>query len=160
LGKINDIYAQMMADNGYGWDHINSHRITIREVVIIASMIERESAAESESYTISSVIYNRLSSPSFPRLEIDATVVYALGGKTDPLTYEDLRIDSPYNTYLYAGLPVGPISNPGRDSLNAAMNPEDTSYYFYALNPDTNRHHFSRTKAEHEAFLDSIEDDE
>ena len=66
-------------------------------------------------------------------------------------TDADREIDSPYNTYLYQGLPAGPISNPGMESLYAAMNPNDTSYYYYVLNPETGRHDFSRTYAEHQA---------
>ncbi len=130
---------------------------TIRDVIIIASMIEKETASNSESFNISSVIYNRLTHPDkYPYLNIDATIVYALGGKTD-LTAEDLKIDDPYNTYLYKGLPPGPISSPGQNSIAAALDPADTGYYYYALNPKTERHHFSKTLAEHEAFLAAIE---
>ena len=65
-------------------------------------------------------------------------------------TAADREIDSPYNTYLYPGLPAGPISNPGMEALTAAMEPEDTNYYYYVLNPETNQHEFSRTYAEHQ----------
>ena len=133
---------------------------TIREVVIIASMIEKESASDLESYTVSSVIYNRLADPSeYPYLNIDATIVYALGGKAD-LTEEDLKVDSPYNTYTNKGLPPGPISSPSQNSLAAALGPEDTDYYYYAFDPSTGAHHFSRTYEEHMAFLATLKDDE
>lgn len=133
---------------------------TIREVVIIASMIEKEAANDLESFTVSSVIYNRLrNADAYPYLNIDATIVYALGGKAD-LTEEDLQVDSPYNTYTNKGLPPGPISNPSQNSIAAALDPEDTNYYFYAFDPSTQEHHFSSTYAEHQAFLDSLKEDE
>jgi UPF0755 protein len=141
---------------------------TIRDVIIIASMIEKETANIPESFTISSVIYNRLNNSSeFPFLNIDATIVYALGGKSD-LTEEDLKIDSPYNTYTNKGLPPGPISNPSQNSIAAALDPEETldengkriKYYYYALDPSTNEHHFSKTYKEHQAFLDSLKEAE
>lgn len=157
-------FSQMMLEKGYDEEYIASHQLTIREIVIIASMIEKESAGASDSYRIAAVIYNRLTNPEYLYLNIDATIVYALGGKTDPLTLEDLQIDSPYNTYIYAGLPAGPISNPGRQSLYAALEPyPDTmeadyySFYYYALDPETGEHHFSSTYEEHEAFLATID---
>ena len=149
---------------------------TIREIIIIASMIEKESASSSESFTVSSVIFNRLAKPTeYPYLNIDATIVYALDGKTE-LTKEDLAIDHPYNTYINKGLPPGPISNPSQNSIAAALTPEETYekdengdlildkngdpkrvyYYYYALNPATNLHKFSKTLKEHEAFLESL----
>lgn len=133
---------------------------TIRDVVIIASMIEKETANPLESFTVSSVIYNRLNKPSeYPYLNIDATIVYALNGKTD-LTQEDLKIDHPYNTYTNKGLTPGPISNPSQNSLAAALDPEDTDYYYYAFDPSTKEHHFSKTYKDHQDFLASLEDEE
>lgn len=133
--------------------------LTVKDVVTVASMIEKETAYSGESPTIASVIYNRLSDPyNYPKLQIDATVVYALGGKND-LTSDDLKFDSPYNTYLYDGLPPGAISNPGAFSLKAALNPADTDYRFYALDPTAEypQHKFFKTLKEHEAFLKSLE---
>lgn len=159
LGVINEILAEKMRANGLSEEYISQHAITIREVVIIASMIEEEAANASEGYTISSVIYNRLTNPvEHPYLNIDAALVYATG-KT-ALTEEDKSFDSPYNTYLYPGLIPGPISNPSRASLYAALDPSDTNYYFYAYNPETYVHHFSETYAEHQAFLDSLPKEE
>ena len=126
---------------------------SLHDIVTIASMIEKET--DSTDYeVISSVIYNRLENPSAETvgyLQVDATLVYLNGGKVPTLA--DRAIDSPYNTYLYQGLPAGPISNPGMRSLLAAMNPDDTNYFFYVLNPETKRHEFSRTYAEHEALV-------
>ena len=127
---------------------------TVREITIVASLIEKESAAPGESPDIAGVIYNRLfnwgSNP--PYLNIDASIVYALGGKTD-LTREDLQTDHPYNTYTNTGLTPGPISNPGLASLQAALNPEKHNYYFYVLNPATGMHQFSTTNEEHNAYV-------
>ncbi len=130
---------------------------SLHEVIIIASMIEKESASVEESYTVASVIYNRLKNSSkYPYLNIDATLVYALG-KND-ITPEDTKVDHPYNTYKYPGLTPGPISNPSQNSIAAALDPENTDYYFYALDPSTNKHHFSKTYEEHLKFLNSLED--
>ncbi|MBQ7231597.1 MAG: endolytic transglycosylase MltG [Oscillospiraceae bacterium] len=131
---------------------------SVRDVVIVASMIEKESANAEESPRIASVIYNRLfdwgGNPAY--LNIDASIVYALGGKTE-LTAEDLRTDHPYNTYTNIGLTPGPIANPGLASLKAALNPENTNYYFYVLNPATGTHKFSTTLDEHNEFIASLE---
>ena len=124
---------------------------SIHDIITIASMIEKETDGEDQA-TISSVIYNRLKNTSGGTngyLQIDATLVYINGGKVP--TEADREIDSPYNTYLYQGLPAGPISNPGMVSIYAAIHPESTSYYYYVLNPETNRHDFSRTYSEHQA---------
>lgn len=159
LDVINTILAEKMRANGLSEEYIAQHAITIREVVIIASMIEEEAANTSEGYTISSVIYNRLANPvEYPYLNIDAALVYATGNPT--LTEEHKTFDSPYNTYLYPGLIPGPISNPSRASLYAALDPANTNYYFYAYNPETYVHHFSETYAEHQAFLDSLPKEE
>ena len=158
LDKLNDRMVKEMMDKGYSRAEAEKRKYTIREVVIIASLIEKESANNLESFRVSSVIYNRLTNPNaYPKLEIDATVIYALGGKTD-LTAEDLRIDHPFNTYMYEGLPPGAICSPSQNSLAAALNPEVTEvdYYFYVLNPFTGKHYFSETRRQHEAAIEAI----
>lgn len=168
LETLNERLAEMMAANGYDEEYIADNLFTIREVVIVASMVEKESSGVDESYKISAVIYNRLTNlHDYPFLNIDATIVYALGGKDGPLTESDLQVDSPYNTYTNMGLIPGPISNPGQASLNAALDPdgwEDENgytriYYYYALNPDTGRHEFFTNQAEFERFLASLDND-
>ena len=124
---------------------------TVRDIVIIASMIERETDGTDRA-TIASVIYNRLNNTSAETvgtLGVDATLVYALGR---PITQADYTADTPYNTYTNKGLPPGPISNPGMESINAAMEPADTNYYYYALGSD-GKHQFFRTLAEQQAFI-------
>lgn len=156
LNKLNDKLEDMLRSNGYGKDYIEKNKFTVREVVIVASMIEKETANNLESYTISSVIYNRLTNPGkYPYLNIDATLVYALGGRNE-LTAQDKTIDSPYNTYKEKGLIPGPISNPSQNSLAAALQPEDTNYHYYAYNPATEEHHFTNSYKEHQDFLASL----
>ena len=132
---------------------------SLHDIVTIASMIEKETDGtnndERNDYrSIASVIYNRLENPTAETvgyLQIDATLVYINGGKVP--TQADRAIDSPYNTYLYQGLPAGPISNPGMQSLLAAMNPDKSNYYYYVLNPETKQHEYTRTYAEHDALV-------
>lgn len=152
IQTLNNHLADLMRRDGKTQDYIDSHLFTVRDVVNVASMIEKETASAEEGYTIASVIYNRLfcwhSNPAY--LNIDATIIYALNGKND-LTAEDLRVDSPYNTYTNVGLTPGPISNPGLSSLKAALEPADTNYYYYVLDPTAGTHVFATTQEEHDA---------
>ncbi len=155
LDQLNAYLAQILTSRGFSAEYIEANKMTMHKVVIVASLIEKETAAVTESYKISSVIYNRLTNPgSFPFLNIDAALVYVTGNAE--LTAEDKLLDTPYNTYLYKGLIPGPISNPSRSSLDAALDPELTNYYYYALDPETNRHHFSQTYEQHQEFLNSL----
>ena len=129
---------------------------SLQEVLTVASLIEMEAGKDTERATIASVIYNRLSSSYYPYLQVDATIQYALEERKESLTYEDLEIDSPYNTYKYTGLPPGPIANPGLASIRAALNPEDTGYYFYALNK-SGTHNFFTTQSQFDYFVNSSE---
>ena len=155
LDVLNETLADMMRGHGLSESYIEQNLFTIREVVIVASMIEKETSGDEESYFISSVIYNRLTNPGeYPYLNIDAALVYITGNS--PVTSEDLNLDTPYNTYLYKGLIPGPISNPGLASLNAALSPENTEYYYYALDPSTGAHKFFKTYKAHQNFLESL----
>lgn len=160
LELLNDELAKRWAAAGLVEEYIAQHRFGISELMTVASMIEKETAGVSESGKIASVIYNRLCKPAeYPYLNIDATVVYALGGVDHALTYDDLEIDSPYNTYKYGGLPAGPISNPGLNSITAALNPTESNYHYYALDKSTGYHHFSKNAKEHNQFLEGQKDD-
>ena len=159
IDTLNQYLADKLAARGYSEAFIEERKFTIREVVIVASMIERETANGSESYDIASVIYNRLTNPAnYPYLNIDATVLYGMGGaKIDPvtgeslpLTTEDLQADTPYNSYTRKGLIPGPISNPGRNSLNAALDPNATEYYYYVFDPSAGKHLFAVDEKQHE----------
>jgi len=157
LPVLNERLTEMMKKNGENEQYIAEHQLTLRDLLTVASMIEEETANNAESFKIASVIYNRLFSwGNTPRyLNIDASIIYALDGKTD-LTAEDMAVDSPYNTYTHTGLTPGPISNPGLASIQAALNFEDTSYYYYVLNPATGEHQFSKTYEEHQKYVEQF----
>jgi UPF0755 protein len=115
--------------------------LTEYQVVTVASLIEKEAATPDEKPLIASVIYNRMQK-DMP-LQIDATIQYALKRPKTNLSLSDLKIDSPYNTYKNEGLPPGPICSPGRESIEAALNPADTNYLYYVLEADGKKHFFS-----------------
>jgi UPF0755 protein len=117
-------------------------RMSVPQIVTIASMIEREAKVDAERPVIASVIYNRLRI-GMP-LEIDATIEYALPLHKTALSFADLAVDSPYNTYRHTGLPPTPISNPGKASLLAAFHPASTPYLYYVYK-GSGRHVFSTT---------------
>jgi UPF0755 protein len=123
--------------------------LSVREIVILATLIEKETSKPEERALVSAVFHNRLRIQM--KLDCDPTIVYALkqiGEYTGRLRYKDLKFDSPYNTYLYGGLPPGPIANPGRAALEAALFPADVDYFFFVSRNDGS-HHFSRTYREH-----------
>jgi UPF0755 protein len=143
LGAFDANFAEV------GMTRARAANLTEYDVVIIASMIDREALVPAERPIVAAVIWNRLRLDML--LQVDATIQYALG-KTKPLlTYDDLKIDSPYNTYVHRGLPPTPISNPGLAALEAAANPSTDKYLYYvARNDGTGRHYFSTT---YEQFL-------
>lgn len=120
----------------------------LQAVVTEASMIEREAKTPEDRPRIAGVLDNRLKRGM--RLDVDATVLYALGHHKDRVMLRDLNVDSPYNTYRHTGLPPGPIANPGLPSLLAALHPEPNDYLYYVARPN-GAHIFTRTIAEHEA---------
>jgi UPF0755 protein len=122
--------------------------VTVPQAVTIASLVEREAKSEVDRPKIAEVIYNRLRL-AMP-LQIDAAIEYALPEYKTRLSFADLKIDSPYNTYVHTGLPPTPIANPGRPSLDAAFHPSkgDDLYYVYC---GGGRHVFAKTLAEHQA---------
>jgi UPF0755 protein len=127
--------------------------LSVREVVTLASLVEKETAVPDERPTVSAVYQNRLRINML--LQCDPTVIYALqrDGKYDGnLTRAGLAYDSPYNTYRYAGLPPGPIAAPGRASLEAVLRPADVDYLFFVSRNDGS-HIFSRTYAEHRKYV-------
>lgn len=158
LSALNEKLAERLRSAGYDDSFVSSHMLSVYDLITVASMIEKESAGADESSNIASVIFNRLCKPAeYPYLNIDATLIYALGESRE-LTEEDKLLDSPYNTYTHTGLPAGPISNPGLTSITAALYPNDTRYYYYALDRSTGYHHFSETYDEHNQFLGTQND--
>jgi UPF0755 protein len=125
-------------------------RMTIRKVVILASLIEKEASLPDEKKLVSAVFHNRLKMGM--KLDCDPTIIYDLKEKgifKDRLHTKDLKFDTPYNTYLYRGLPPSPICNPGRGSLEAALYPAEQNYLYFVSRNDGS-HHFSRSFKEHQ----------
>lgn len=122
--------------------------MTVDEVVNLASIIQREAANSEEMPLVSSVFHNRLKSDEYPFLQSCATVQYILEERKPVLLNEDTEIDSPYNTYMYEGLPIGPIASPGIDALSAALYPADTDYYFFYAD-ENGQSVFSQTFDQH-----------
>ncbi len=131
---VHDLIVKMLDRFEITYDNIlsgYSGDLTVDELVTVASLIESEIQVESERKTAAGVIYNRLEADML--LQIDSTVQYALSTRNEVVTYDDLEVDSPYNTYMYKGLPYGPICCPGEPSLDAAVNPEDNNYIYYVV---------------------------
>ena len=143
--KMSDEIMQKVESSGY----------SLNEILTIASLIEKETDG-TDQRDIASVIYNRLQKPGETAglLQIDASLLYGLPDHTGAITNADKAVDTPYNLYLHKGLPPTAIANPGSAALKAAMDPNDTDYYYYALGTD-GKHHFSKTLSEHNAFVGS-----
>jgi UPF0755 protein len=131
--------------------------MSIRDIVTLASLVEKETSLPEEKKFVSAVFHNRLKIGM--KLDCDPTIIYALkreGKFKDRLRTKDLRLDSPYNTYLHPGLPPGPIANPGRDSLEAALYPADEKYLYFVSRNDGS-HHFSHTFREHQNAVNTYQ---
>lgn len=135
LNRFNEVWNEIVTNLD-----VEVNNDDIEKVITVASIIEKEARIDEERSIIASVIYNRMNADM--TLSIDATVLYAHGYHKDKLYYKDLEIDSPFNTYMYKGLPVGPISNPGAPSIIAALKPANTDYLFYVLENDY-EHYFT-----------------
>jgi UPF0755 protein len=123
--------------------------MSVRDVVILASLIEKETSLPEERALVSSVFHNRLRIDM--KLDCDPTIIYALkqeGQFKGRLRTNDLKLDSPYNTYRYGGLPPGPIANPGREAIAASLYPAETDYLYF-VSKNEGSHHFSRSIREH-----------
>lgn len=153
-------YEEALRNNGYGNDYIDAYPLTLHKVMTVASIVQKETANDAESYDIASVFYNRLTNPgNHPYLGSDATVYYAIGdyfGEVEELTNEHLNVDNPYNTRNHQGLPPGPICNPGAYTMYAALDPNRTDYYYFVYSAVDREHLFSSTLAEHEQKLQEL----
>ncbi len=142
LNRLDEIFTEEHKQRAEELD------LSRHEILTIASLVEREAAVDHERDVIAGVIYNRLAIGQL--LQIDATIQYILGETKEFLTYADLEVPSPYNTYQNAGLPPGPIAAPGKASIDAALYPKDTDYYYYNYKYDgSGEHYFSHTLEEH-----------
>ena len=124
---------------------------TMHQILTMASIVEAEAGHDDERAKIASVIYNRLNNWEKPLLGMDSTVYYGAMLLGEGFT---IKLDSPYNTYKYAGLPKGPICNPGLNSIRAVLHPEETNYYYFATGID-GLNHFFETEDEFNAFINS-----
>lgn len=145
LGRLANTMEQRM--DAVDWSELEAAGFTRYEGIIVASLIESEVRVGEERPLVSSVIRNRLADGA--RLDIDATVLYAMGIR-DPAAI-DVGFESPYNTRLVAGLPPGPISAPGLAALEAAAAPADTEFRYYVLAAEDGSHAFAETLEEHNA---------
>lgn len=145
-------FTNRMVDKFVALNQRTGLNLTLQQVITMASIVEKEKSGDLEGYKISSVFYNRLMRPSvYPTLDSDATVLYAIEYYNAGELITDEQINaSPFNTYKFPGLPPSPIGNPGLSSIDAALEPDETDYYFFLLDRSAGYHVFSRTLAEHE----------
>jgi UPF0755 protein len=149
--EIEDIVRKMLKNfdrklNQDLREEIKRQGRTIFEIVNMASMLEKEVKSFEDKKLVSGILWKRLEK-GIP-LQVDATITYITGKKTIKIPKEDLEIDSPYNTYKYKGLPLGPICNPGLESILAAIYPEESEYWYYLSIP-SGKTIFSKTLKEH-----------
>lgn len=157
LGVFDYRFTDRLVDKFVALNQRTGLNLTIRQVVTMASIVEKEKANDVEGYTIASVFYNRLTNAaSFPYLNSDATLLYDQKYYTGKLTTPDQIKNSPYNTYTQKGLPAGPISNPGLSSLDAALDPETTDYFYFVFDKSAGVSRFSKTLAEHTAWAKKL----
>ncbi len=131
--------------------------LSMDEVVILASMIEAEAGSDADRAKVSSVFHNRLASSDKPYLESCATVQYILGKRKNVLSVSDTKINSPYNTYINKGLPIGPICSPGEASIKAALYPEQTDYYYFQSDAN-GKLYYAETFDAHERIRRQLQD--
>lgn len=147
-----DVIKTLLGEFEKQYKKLSGNTENVYEIITKASLIEREARLDSERAAIAGVIENRLKQGM--KLQIDATVAYAMsGGKYDVerVMYKDLKLQSPYNTYFVTGLPIGPIANPGKNSIEAALHPEKNEYLYYHTD-ETKKdgsHIFTKTYEEH-----------
>lgn len=157
-----EIVDQMVLSHRLLWEEswreaARAAGLSVRQSVTLASLIEKETAKPEERGLIGSVFHNRLKEGM--RLQCDPTIIYALvmrGRYRGKITRSDLRMDSRYNTYAYPGLPPGPIANPGKDSLRAALFPEASDYLFF-VSMNNGQHIFSTTLRDHNRAVDRFQ---
>lgn len=141
LNKFNEIYSVRIKKE------VESKRLNFYDTIKMASIIEKEAVLDEDRPIIASVFYNRLDK-KMP-LQSDATIQYAFKERKKVVSYEDLKVESPYNSYKYKGLPPTPISNPSLKSIYAAINPDKTEYLYFVAKTDGGGNNYSKTYEEH-----------
>lgn len=147
LARFNEIYTVELKNK------TQQMGMSIDEVITMASVIEKEIKYPTERATAASVIYNRLEKGM--KLQMDSTVLYALGENKDRVLEKDTQIKSDYNTYYIDGLPIGPIGNPGEECIKAVLYPNNTDYLYYVVQDDSTGQHFFT--ADYNEFLSAKE---
>lgn len=160
LNRLLSNFQKKLSERAEAFEAAENRGYSVRDIVTIASLIEKETDGGDQG-KIASVIYNRLEGPGDRRgtngfLQINAALLYDLPDHTGPVTYADLEMDSPYNLYKNKGLPPSPIANPGAASIDAALSPEETDYYYYALGKD-GKHRFFSDYGDFNRFLASAD---
>ena len=161
LCRLLDQFAKVFRQSKF-FEAAESTGYTIDQLITIASIIEKEAYQQNDFDIVSSVIHNRLLNPAtFPRLECDSTIVYALsceaGKRVTDITLEDLEMDNPYNSYQKDGLPPGPICNPSYNSIACAFDPADTDEkYYYFVSDKYGTMYYATTLKDHNANIEAI----
>ncbi|MBG9987645.1 endolytic transglycosylase MltG [Aerococcaceae bacterium DSM 111176] len=145
IGATNNVYQSLLADLEYTY-------LDFHQVLTLASVVEREAVTQEDRQLVSGVFYNRIE-VGMP-LQSDITVLYALGEHKEFVTYSDLEVDSPYNTYMYDGLPPGPINSPSLMSIESVIYPEWNNFYYFVADLDTGDVYYSSTIEEHDALVE------
>ena len=154
INKMLDAFDSKMTREYY--EFIDRSGFTLDQYLRIASIIQHEAYYNSDMEYVSSVIMNRLKHPAtYPKLECDSTVLYALGVHKADITQQDLNYDNPYNTYVYDGLPPGPICNPGWSAIYTAFNPAESNYYYFVSRSNGDML-YAETLAEHNKNVASV----
>ncbi len=151
VSRLQKPFEQTLESLPRPFPKVDGKPLSTREIVTLASLVEREAASSKEMPVVAGVIYNRLNLPM--RLQIDAAILYGQimrgQGRKKRMTYADYKEKSPYSTYLNDGLPPGPICNPGEAALKAAARPAKTDALYYVLSPKLGVHRFSRRYSDH-----------
>lgn len=145
VGSTNLTYQRLL-------DDLNNTALTYHEILTLGSLIEKEAITQEDRELVSGVFYNRLAI-DMP-LQTDVTVIYALGEHREFVTFDDLEVDSPYNTYMYTGLPPGPVASVSYSAITAAIYPIYTDYYYFVADLDTQEIYYSSTLEEHELLVE------
>lgn len=159
--EVNQMLANKMAANGYSQEVIDASQMTLHDVVVLASIIEKETASNVESFDFALVFYNRLADPDdYPYLNCNSTMKYAedyyYKGQLHTTAAKE---ECEFNTFTQAGLPDKPICNPSLNSMAAALNPKDGSdgnYFYFVYDKDSGSHRFAETKSRYEAILKEL----
>lgn len=151
IGRMLDRFEEVWNEE---WeDKLKQRNLSKHQAITLASIVEREVRAENERKKVAGVYFNRLAK-QMP-LQADATIQYLFDKQKERITYSDLKMDNPYNTYKVKGLPPGPIANPGEAALDAVVNAEKHNYLFYVTKKDgTGQHYFATTYEEHLRNID------